>query len=276
MPVIIYEKTLNGLYPTGQRTVSTFPSGLVRVDQTFVCKTSAAGTHRTALVVGANFPNGSSPAIDGLKIFPEPQEKQRDDGFTEFIVSAYGRTSTSSTITESYNSSTVFLLFYRKIQTKKSIELKYVIQASEPIIRNPQISSSITVKEVDWSRSLNLQTSNGTLINQTVNIPSVYGSNQWASFTFSFVGSGSVAFGGTYVGTLNGTGVDDVTTGTFVRINNNVGLTITVTGDVRDASIKQYASEPPTQTIQSVWVLTSTNVINYGTYREVSVNYESR
>ena len=91
MSAIIYEKETNGLYPTGQRSVSTFPSGLIRVDQTFVCKTSAAATHRATLAVGANMPGGSTPAIDGLKIFPEPQEKRRDDGFTEFIVSAYGR-----------------------------------------------------------------------------------------------------------------------------------------------------------------------------------------
>lgn len=101
MSITIYEKTPSGLYATGDRTVSTFPSGLVRVDQTFVCKTSAAATHRAALAVGTDIPGGSAPAIDGLKIFPEPQERKRDDGFTEFIVSAYGRTnSTGKTIYE--------------------------------------------------------------------------------------------------------------------------------------------------------------------------------
>lgn len=91
MPAIIYQKTPGGLFATGERTVSTFPSGLVRVDQTFICPTSAAATHRAALAVGNDMPGGSTPAIDGLKIFPEPQEKKRTDGFTEFIVSAYGR-----------------------------------------------------------------------------------------------------------------------------------------------------------------------------------------
>lgn len=92
MAAIIYEKTPGALTPTGDRAVSTFPSGLVRVDQTFSCKTSVATTHRIALAVGSNFPNGSYPAIDGLKIYPEVQETQRGDGFTEFKVSAYGRT----------------------------------------------------------------------------------------------------------------------------------------------------------------------------------------
>ena len=95
---IIYEQTPNGLYATGQRTVSTFPSGLIRVDQTFTCKSSAAATHRATLAVGANFPGDSYPAMDGLKIFPDPQEKRRDDGFTEFTVSGYGRVKDTATI----------------------------------------------------------------------------------------------------------------------------------------------------------------------------------
>jgi hypothetical protein len=36
-----------------------------------------------------------APAIDGIYIFPEPQEQSRDDGFVEFRVTAYGRTNTS-------------------------------------------------------------------------------------------------------------------------------------------------------------------------------------
>lgn len=98
MSITIYESTPSGLYATGDRTVSTFPSGLLRVDQTFVCRTSAAATHRATLAVGADMPGESAPAIDGLKIFPVPQEKHRDDGFTEFVVSGYGRCSTSSLI----------------------------------------------------------------------------------------------------------------------------------------------------------------------------------
>lgn len=97
MSAIIYEKTANGLYPTGQRAVATFPSGLLRVEQTFMCKTSAEATHRAALEVGEDFPNGSDPSLDGLKIFPEPQEIRRGDGFTEFKVTAYGRKNTAGT-----------------------------------------------------------------------------------------------------------------------------------------------------------------------------------
>lgn len=98
MSITIYETTPSGLYTTRERAISSFPSGLVRVDQTFVCKTSAAATHRSALAVGTNMPGDNAPAIDGLKIFPEPQEKRRTDGFTEFVVSAYGRTKTTAVL----------------------------------------------------------------------------------------------------------------------------------------------------------------------------------
>lgn len=99
MAAIIYEKTPGALIPTGDRTVSTFPSGLVRVDQTFVCNTSAAAYHRADLAVGNDFPNGSYPTPDDfLKIFPEVQEVQRTDGFTEFKVSAYGRMNSIGTV----------------------------------------------------------------------------------------------------------------------------------------------------------------------------------
>ena len=102
MSATIYEKTPNGLYPTGDRTVSTFQSGLVRVDQTFFCKTSAAAYYRAELSVGNDFPNGVYPSFDGLKIFPDAQEIQRTDGFTEFKVSGYGRTNTSGTVIKTY------------------------------------------------------------------------------------------------------------------------------------------------------------------------------
>jgi hypothetical protein len=39
-----------------------------------------------------------APAIDGLYIFPEPQEAVRDDGFVEFRVTAYGRTNATGAI----------------------------------------------------------------------------------------------------------------------------------------------------------------------------------
>lgn len=80
------------------RSVTTFPSGLIRVDQSFLTESSALLASRGLVAVGNDAPGGdASPSVDGLKIFPEAQERQREDGFTEFIVSSYGRTSSPGT-----------------------------------------------------------------------------------------------------------------------------------------------------------------------------------
>ena len=92
MPQIIYEKNAGELIPQGGRSVSTFPSGLIRVDQTFICSTPNVATHRADLKIKGDFPGGSEPAIDGLYIYPEVQENRRGDGFSELIASGYGRT----------------------------------------------------------------------------------------------------------------------------------------------------------------------------------------
>jgi hypothetical protein len=92
MPQIIYEKNAGELIPQGGRSVSTFPSGLIRVDQTFICSTPNIATHRANLKIKEDFPGGSEPAIDGLYIYPEVQENRRGDGFSELIASGYGRT----------------------------------------------------------------------------------------------------------------------------------------------------------------------------------------
>lgn len=77
------------------RSISTFPSGLVRVDRTYAVRADRANTVRREFAVGNILPyDDGTPAIDGLYIFPEPQETQRDDGFVEFKVSGYGRTKT--------------------------------------------------------------------------------------------------------------------------------------------------------------------------------------
>jgi hypothetical protein len=76
--------------------VQTFPSGLVRVDRVYACRKTLADRFRRDLAVGNPLPlDPGTPAIDGLYIFPEPQEIRRDDGFVEFRVSAYGRTNTT-------------------------------------------------------------------------------------------------------------------------------------------------------------------------------------
>jgi len=96
MAAIIYEKSNGSLVATGNRRVTTFESGLVRVDRVYVCATTNAAAHRLTLMMGGELPDDDgAPAIDGLFIFPAPQETTRGDGFTEFAVSAYGRVSSA-------------------------------------------------------------------------------------------------------------------------------------------------------------------------------------
>jgi hypothetical protein len=79
------------------RSVQTFPSGLVRVERRYICRKEYAARYRSDLAVGNALPgDDGAPAIDGLYIYPEPQEQSRDDGFIEFRVTAYGRSNVFS------------------------------------------------------------------------------------------------------------------------------------------------------------------------------------
>lgn len=93
----IYEKTPGALIATPGRTVNSFENGIIRVDRTYVCATSSAATHRATLVVGGVAPDENAwPTLDGLYIHPTPSEVERGNGFTEFKVSSFGRTSNTS------------------------------------------------------------------------------------------------------------------------------------------------------------------------------------
>lgn len=91
----IYEKDTNGLVATGDRVLTTFESGLVRVDRTYVCTNDSAAINQLLLSNGAIPPQDDGfGAVDGLFIFPEPQPIRKPEGFSEFKVSSYGRWTT--------------------------------------------------------------------------------------------------------------------------------------------------------------------------------------
>lgn len=123
MSYTIFTSNPTALIAQAGRAVNTFPSGLVRVDQTYLGLTSQATAHRATLAVGNNMPDGdSSPCIDGLKIFPEAQERRREDGFTEYIVSAYGRSKSTATIERGIkNFSYLQFSIYRGTATAKIV-----------------------------------------------------------------------------------------------------------------------------------------------------------
>jgi hypothetical protein len=82
------------------RSVQTYPSGLVRVERSFMCRKDDVARYRNTFRANEPMPfDNFKPAIDGLLIFPEPQEQVRDDGFVEFRVTAYGRTNVFSEVT---------------------------------------------------------------------------------------------------------------------------------------------------------------------------------
>ena len=94
------------------RTVQTYPSGLVRVERSYLCRRGDELRYRSELAVGNLLPDDEgAPAIDGLYIFPEPQEMARDNGFYEFRVTAYGRVNTTGVeqISEEFTTESVSL-----------------------------------------------------------------------------------------------------------------------------------------------------------------------
>lgn len=139
------------------RTVQTYPSGLVRVERSYICPTKDEAKFRPTLEEGRVLPyDDGTPAIDGLYIFPTPNEIRRDDGFTEFRVTAYGRTNIFSEIAIQKSSS---LGTYRNVGYGRNNQLRYdnnspaindlfiirgILPSSEPtatIIRAPNIEN---------------------------------------------------------------------------------------------------------------------------------------
>jgi hypothetical protein len=81
----------------GTKSIKSFPSGLVLVSQQYAVPKGYEGVAVPKGYEGAgefrvgNLLKISSPAVDGLYIFPEPEWRDSGDGFTRITVSAYGR-----------------------------------------------------------------------------------------------------------------------------------------------------------------------------------------
>jgi hypothetical protein len=132
-----YHGTSN-LIALPNRTVQTYPSGLVRVDRSYVCRKADAVRNRSKFQVGDFLPDDDgAPAIDGLYIFPDAQETVRDDGFVEFRVSAYGRINTTGIekIEDEYTNETVLVdeLNFGFITKSKILTQEFVIFKSENV-----------------------------------------------------------------------------------------------------------------------------------------------
>lgn len=82
-------------YQLPGRTVNTFASGLVRVDQSYAIPTANIQSVRTSsFQLGSEITGDTYPAVDGLFLYPDAQEVRKEYGITELIASYYGRTRT--------------------------------------------------------------------------------------------------------------------------------------------------------------------------------------
>jgi len=153
----------NGLIPQPGRVVNTFPSGLVRVDQTYLGLTANAATHRAILAVGNDMPDGdTAPCIDGLKIFPEAQERRREDGWTEYIVSAYGRMNLIGRTTTVSKINPYSLSFSKTFYVLNSVngtfgqrfDFKAEVSSPISIVRERTNNASLAISETPINPSL--------------------------------------------------------------------------------------------------------------------------
>jgi len=118
-----YHGTAN-LIALPNRTVQTYPSGLVRVERSFVCRKDSVTRFRNTIKVNEPMPfDDGAPAIDGLYIFPEPQEFVRDDGFVEFRVTAYGRYRLDAELEEGAVQGTYFYDFVTETITNEGVSV---------------------------------------------------------------------------------------------------------------------------------------------------------
>lgn len=174
MSYTIFSSSSTALIPQPGRAVNTFPSGLVRVDQTYLGLTAQAAEHRAILAVGNDMPDeDSSPCIDGLKIFPEVQERRREDGFTEYIVSAYGRRSITGQTNSVLKRVTFPELFLQisPLAVLPKVEFLYyspLKKISVPVGQIPNLTIQNPIFQILASDS----TSGSTVVNQIAEMPS--------------------------------------------------------------------------------------------------------
>jgi len=91
---ITYTRDGEDVFELPGRTVNTFASGLVRIDNSYLVKTSniQAARNVSFKVGDAIYGDDTYPAVDGLFQYPEAQEVRKEYGMTELIASYYGRT----------------------------------------------------------------------------------------------------------------------------------------------------------------------------------------
>ena len=146
-PILAYGIVGTGytdLTPGEERTVTTFESGLIRVEQLYTCPAAAVATARPTIAIGSAMPDGNSdPAVDGLYIYPTPQERE-DGSITEFIISAYGRATTAfenwQPVIKTYLTGGIYYSVYEisgSIAVPRGASLTYEDLGIDPVYAEP-------------------------------------------------------------------------------------------------------------------------------------------
>jgi hypothetical protein len=144
----------------GNKTVSTYSSGLCLVQQSYMIRKIDEEIYRNEFASGSTL-DIISPAVDGLYIFPEPQWRDSGNGFMEIAISAYGRSNTIGKTEISAilrNANVVYFGLNPQPQTDienviaSYLKIKVVVQSGTfPEINVNDLKDLITIKKVDGS-----------------------------------------------------------------------------------------------------------------------------
>jgi len=88
---VVYHQKSAPPWEHGGSQVEQYKSGLIRVMQSYIVPTATRETHVASFARGTELTGVSSPASDGLFIFPDPSCRDLNNGFSQIDVAAYGR-----------------------------------------------------------------------------------------------------------------------------------------------------------------------------------------
>jgi hypothetical protein len=120
--------------------VTTFPSGLVLVQRSAICRNTYLTTARGSITVGAVLPC-ESPSTVSVFQFPQAQEIHESNGFVRFDVSGYGKAGNGFTRQEEF-------IFYDRSSFGPFTFINQLIVPR--IFRNLVVDSTITVNPFDY------------------------------------------------------------------------------------------------------------------------------
>jgi hypothetical protein len=131
--------------------VQTFPSGLVLVQRSAICRNTYLTTARGSITVGAALPC-ESPSTVTVFQFPQAQEIHEGNGFVRFDVSGYGKWSEGIyRERDVFRGNTVVPAFYRNFVTTNTINFNFstllptISPTTLPFIMNGVITGTCTV-----------------------------------------------------------------------------------------------------------------------------------